>query len=375
MNARVINNAIFSDEDNQAGIKETGFSNCEYSKDIFFELKNGKSTLGAKQYGEWFFRSGSWENSGIGWETLTSTRHSARKEIHAQASFSFLPDAEGGAGIQLGRLDRTENRGWIILYCPKEKAVKICDASYDDGKLSMPVLKKAGNVESESENRMEIIPAKETWCIMFNGKHLLDYPFLLPVFEHSGITAVNMKAKFSCFRIEGKVVHHRIAAFGDSITHHCRWQDAVAKKLGIKIGNAGLACEDSKNALKRFETDVCGASPEKTIIFIGTNNEKPISAIDDIAMMVKIARKHKIIPAVAELLPRPDDKDVRSFNVEIRKFAEREKLPLFDWFHVLADQSGRMPSAYGDVHPNEEGISALAEYICSKPELVTFLKD
>lgn len=345
-------------------------------KPLVFALQNGKMAGEAAPIGNWTFVDNACESSGKGWETLCPKEYSARKELAFDATFEFDPVANGAAGVQIGWIYSGDNRGWAVLYYPAEKEIKVCYLEYQGGKLNNKVHWSA-KADLGDKVHIKLTPTDKPYIyrISANGKTLRDYFFGISTFFHSGVTTIGMKAKFTGFRITASAPSYPVVAFGDSITHHCRWQDEVTRLSGIPIYNAGLAGEGSTTSVKRFEADVVTLKPRLVIIFIGTNNSKPASALSDIDKMVQMARKHNIEPMICELLPRHDKRDVQSFNQSLKAYAKEFNIPVVDWYQVFADENGKMAEKYGGhVHPNKKGVQAMAEYFLSQPQLVKVLK-
>ncbi len=344
---------------------------------IVFALQSGHMTGEAKCIGTWEFKDGVWSSSGKGWETLAPQLYSGRKEITLEADLTFPVDGKGAVGVQLGIIyaGRNGNNGCAALYYPAEKKLKLGELSSRNGKVTQKVrLERSMDLGDHFSIRLEPAP-KSHYYVNINGERVARFFFGLVIFQRSGIVSVDMPVSSAEFSLSATMPYAPVVAFGDSITHHCRWQGEVADRLGLSIANCGVAGEGTPGGLERFETDVIALQPRTVVIFEGTNNAKPLSALDDIDKMVQLARQKEIRVILCELLPRSDDRDVTGFNAALKEYAAMQKLPVIDWYHVIDDGTGKPAQKYGGgIHPNKEGVKAMADYVLSRPEWTALLK-
>ena len=344
---------------------------------VVFALQNGRMTGEARCLGSWEFENGTWRSSGHGWETLSPRLYSGRKEITLEADLKFSAQGKGAVGLQLGNIHSGENgnNGCAVLYYPAEKKLKVGELSRRNGDVIQRVRSEwTMDLGDHCSIRLDFVPQSH-YDITVNGKRVARSFFGLAIFHRSGIVSVDMPVSTARFSLSATMSYAPVVAFGDSITHHCRWQNEVAARLGLSIANCGIAGEGTAAGLERFETDVTALHPRVVVIFEGTNNPKPLSALNDIDRMVQLARKKRIQVVLCELLPRNDSRDVTGFNVALKEYAARQKLPVIDWYHVIDDGSGKPAQKYGgSIHPNQAGVRAMADYVLSRPEWVALLK-
>ena len=63
----------------------------------------------------------------------------------------------------------------------------------------------------------------------------------------------------------------KVVCFGDSITKR-GYPELMAKELGVKVVNAGIAGHNSAQGLHRIKKDVLDHKPEVVVVFFGTND-------------------------------------------------------------------------------------------------------
>lgn len=162
---------------------------------------------------------------------------------------------------------------------------------------------------------------------------------------------------------------------GDSIT-----RDWPVRALfpNDAVHNAGIGGETTADMLARFDRDVIAHRPQAVHILGGINdiaeNGGPVT-VDAIAAnlqaMIDRAGRHGVAVVIGALLPctnvdwRPHlamRPALLALNAWIAAFARENELVLADYFAVLADADGGMPTAYGPdgVHPNGEGYAVMA---------------
>lgn len=136
----------------------------------------------------------------------------------------------------------------------------------------------------------------------------------------------------------------------------------------INMGRGG----DTTNGLMLRYNNVTPQHPDIVIFMIGTNDvffNKPIdSVMNNLAMMVKMAKNTGSIPVIVTQIPRKDlNKDQTRQLLELnnlyRKFAVNNNVILVDAYNVFYD-----PATYGlntsvsndGIHPNSNGAKILA---------------
>lgn len=318
--------------------------------------------------GAWTESNGCLASSGQGFESIGPANPSALKNVIAEASFSFKDvAANGAAGVQFG-FGNGPGQRWTYMYFPAEGKIKLEFREKDsarllrsfDKKLEPPYCLRA-EVKSDGKSRL-----------LANGETLAEGNVFggIPIFKHSGAVSMDASALFSKLSVSGGDYVRPAIAIGDSITHHCRWQNAVSEISGVPITNAGLAGEDSGGARKRFDSDVIAMHPKLVFIYTGTNDGNAESALANVKAMVESARKASIPFVVCGLIPNRAQPKIDEFNKAIREYAVAEKLPLVDWNSVLDDGTKRIKPEFGDeVHPNVKGARLMAEFLCAQGDV------
>lgn len=304
--------------------------------------------------------------SGTGTETMVPHPYSALKNIKLQASFeitTFSP--RGGVGLQIG-FSLVRSVRWTYMYYPCEKEIRL---EFRNGKSSRILRSYNRELKSPCTLKAELKSdgGIKLWAngeLIESGNGVIGG---IPVFFNSGIVASDAAATFSEWTIQGGDYVRPAIALGDSITHHCRWQSAVARICGVEITNGGMACESSALALRRFDSDVAALRPRLIFIFTGTNDSNSADAAENVKAIAEAARKAGIRPVVCTLLPREGLPKIAEFNQKIRIYAEANQIALVDWHSLLDDGSGKMRPELGDrVHPNAKGVERMADFLCSQ---------
>ena len=323
--------------------------------------------------GTWQFAGTNLQNSGGDFEALYAAQYSALKKVRIQADFRFLKP-EGKAGLRLVEHVGVPDNGYYFLL----------DGA--TGLFTVSVRRREGTVwlpeqiifqrqlETATLNSLEVL-SEFTWAVVkVNGQELWRGGAPLPTLFHSGFVAFDAPVSVEKLEILGGGNKGGILAFGDSITHHCRWQDAVGKLAGIEIGNGGMACDDTINARKRLESDVIALQPELVLLLLGTNNSSATQAMADLKYIIRRLRSARINVIVCTILPRPQPERAVELNRLLREYCRKEQVLLHDWYEVMNDGNGNMKKEYGgDVHPNTRGIEVMARSFIEDPVVKKFI--
>lgn len=169
---------------------------------------------------------------------------------------------------------------------------------------------------------------------------------------------------------------------GDSITQFWAEQRTFFSDNGF-VGK-GRSGHWTSDMLSRFKKDVVDLSPKAVIIHGGTNDighpyyypdryPEPIpqNIVDNIAAMANLAIAAGIKPILTTICPNGRNRKagihpkIVETNNLIKQYAEDHNLPLVDYYSLLVDNEGYLPSTYANdgLHPNAAGY-AIMEAAC-----------
>ncbi len=164
-----------------------------------------------------------------------------------------------------------------------------------------------------------------------------------------------------------------IVFFGDSITRD--WP--VHEVAGADAINAGVAGETTGTMRLRFAADVLQRGPDIVHLLGGINdiaeNDGPVPLDETAANLEAMALEARsqgigvvlglLLPCTAvskrpHLRPRPA---IRHLNRRIQAFADRERLPVADYFAPLAGTQDelRADCTYDGLHPDAAGYALM----------------
>ncbi|RYG27565.1 MAG: acylhydrolase [Chitinophagaceae bacterium] len=142
--------------------------------------------------------------------------------------------------------------------------------------------------------------------------------------------------------------------------------------------NRGISGQISPQLLVRFKQDVINLKPAVVIILAGSNdisgstghvtNERILNNIGAMAELATANRIRVIVCAYLPVFDYPWRKGIEparkiiALNKEIKKFVERNRLTLLDYFTPFADERNGQQQALSldGVHPNQAGYKAMA---------------
>ncbi len=174
--------------------------------------------------------------------------------------------------------------------------------------------------------------------------------------------------------------HDNIVLMGDSITEFWKVNspDFFTQHNLIDRGYSG---QTTSQMLLRFRQDVIELKPKKVVILAGINdiaeNAGPISVaqiFSNIQSMCDLAKANKIKVVLCTLVPanrfpwregiNPVSK-VAELNALITQFAQKNNIPLVDYFSSMKDNQSGLQAAYGDdgVHPNKVGYQVMEKLL------------
>jgi lysophospholipase L1-like esterase len=142
------------------------------------------------------------------------------------------------------------------------------------------------------------------------------------------------------------------------------------------IQNAGLAGDDSGEALPRFATDVAAYAPNVVPIAFGINDA--VSGLSlatfkaNIQQMVALVRGIKATPWLCTVSGNLNSgviqQRIAQYNLWLRTYAAAEGIPLLDIAAVMTDPAtGTIPTAYNldGTHQNAAGAKALGQQVAA----------
>lgn len=165
---------------------------------------------------------------------------------------------------------------------------------------------------------------------------------------------------------------------GDSITAF--WAERRTFFSDNDFVGKGVSGQWTTHMLARFQRDVINLNPKSVIINGGTNDigwpyyypdkyPEPIpqDIVDNIAAMADMAIAAGIKPILTTICPNGRNRQpgihpkILETNTLIRQYAEDHELPLVDYFNLLVDEEGYLPSTYASdgLHPNNAGYEVM----------------
>ena len=329
---------------------------------------------GLDKAGQWTPEHRGLENSGNGFEALYPAQYSALKEVRMKATFRFR-EKRGKAGLRIVEHVGLPDKGYYFLLDGETGLFTALTGNrgkqngWEPGRIFLEVKLPPAEV-----NTIEVTSNSDRAAVSVNGKELWHGGAPLPTVFHSGFVALDSPVAITSLEIAGGGRRGGILAFGDSITHHCRWQDEAAKLAHVEIGNGGMACDDTVGAAKRLDTDVIALRPELVLILLGTNNASPTRAMEDLKTIAGRLRAEKIPVILCTVLPRkPLPQRAVELNKLLRRYCSEENIPLHDWYSVMDNGDGTMKPEYGgEVHPNAAGIAAMAKDFLADPAVKSY---
>lgn len=324
---------------------------------------------GLDEAGRWTMEGGALQNSGDGFEALYPAQYSALKEVRLKATFRFR-EKRGKAGLRMVEHAGVPNKGYYFLLDGETGVFTALSGNrekqngWEPGRVFLETKLPLSEV-----NTIEVVSNSARVAVSVNGRELWHGGAPLPTVFHSGFVSFAAPVAITSLEISGGGRRGGILAFGDSITHHCRWQEEVAKLAHVKIGNGGMACDDTVGAGKRLETDVIALHPELVLILLGTNNASPTRAMEDLKAITERLRTEKIPLIICTILPRkPQPERAVELNKLLRRYCSEVNIPLHDWYGAMDSGDGTMKPEYGgSVHPNAAGVAAMAKDFLADP--------
>jgi len=173
-----------------------------------------------------------------------------------------------------------------------------------------------------------------------------------------------------------KPMKNAVVLMGDSITEF--WKtNSPDFFANYPLIDRGISGQTTSQMVLRFEQDVIALKPKAVVILAGINdiaeNTGPITleaVFDNIEIMVKKAKAHKIKPILCSILPAnkfwwnakiyPADK-VIALNKMIKAYALKNKITYVDYYTVMVDADKGLQYQYGEdgVHPNPTGYKIM----------------
>lgn len=330
---------------------------------------NESGAKGLAESGRWTMEDGALQNSGDGFAALYPAQYSALKEVRLKVTFRFR-EKRGKAGLRMVEHVGVPDKGYYFLLDGETGVFTALSGNrgkqngWEPGRVFQETKPPLSEV-----NTIEVVSNSSRVAVSVNGRELWRGGAPLPTVFHSGFVAFDAPVTITSLEISGGGRKGGILAFGDSITHHCRWQEEAAKLAHVQIGNGGMASDDTVGAAKRLETDVIALRPELVLILLGTNNASPTRAMEDLKAIAERLRREKIPMIICTILPRkPQPERAVEVNKLLRSYCAEEKIPLHDWYGALDSGDGTMKPEYGgSVHPNAAGVAVMAKDFLADP--------
>jgi lysophospholipase L1-like esterase len=199
-----------------------------------------------------------------------------------------------------------------------------------------------------------------------------------------------------------------VVAFGDSTTASRHGVTVFAERLrDVKVINAGVPGNNTRDARRRFESDVLAPHPDIVTIWFGIND----SAVDvwkneteprvslkeysqNLSWMITQLQSHGIRPIVLTPNPcawtdelrrlwakppyRPDDPDgwnvlLKDYAAAAREVATARRVPLVDVYQLFQTYAASEGHNLNDLlldgmHPNDAGQAIIAEHVAKTIE-------
>ena len=204
-------------------------------------------------------------------------------------------------------------------------------------------------------------------------------PILLLLFINFSYAQVKEWANLKKYEAENqslKPMKNAVVLMGDSITEF--WKtNSPDFFANYPLIDRGISGQTTSQMVVRFEQDVIALKPKAVVILAGINdigeNTGPITleaVFDNIEIMVKKAKAHKIKPILCSILPAnkfwwnakiyPADK-VIALNKMIKAYALKNKITYVDYYTVMVDADKGLQYQYGEdgVHPNPTGYKIM----------------
>lgn len=317
----------------------------------------------------WRNINGMLQSGGLKDETITAKQYSALKYVYLSAIFQFT-NKQGKAGLRLINHVGTRDSGYHFLIDPSSNIFSVENRYKSKGKwVAHTIAKKS--IKPHEFYQLEVISNGRLAVAKLGGEVLWQGKVPCPTFFNSGFISQKSKTAVKDLRICGGGKLSKFIALGDSITHHCRWQDTVSKE----IENAGMACDGTGMALARLQSDVIAFAPEYCFILLGTNDllDRNYTMDKSAAMLTSIVQRLKtagIKVTLCTILPRTPAEKTDELNAKIKKIAADNDIYLHEWSADLKDPVTKtLRREYGgpDIHPNVKGVQAMGKDFLAEP--------
>lgn len=194
-------------------------------------------------------------------------------------------------------------------------------------------------------------------------------------------------ANLACYRVANDSVmqldasRREIVLLGNSITYNWARDHREFLEENHMVGR-GISGQTTTHFLARFRQDVLNLKPQTVVILGGTNDiaENAGEYNEDLTMsniqsMVELAQANGIRPVLCTVLPVTQywwNKDVPnvqdkidSLNRRIAAYAKENKIPLVDYFTLMAMPDRTMNPKYAEdgVHPNLAGYAVMEKLL------------
>lgn len=153
------------------------------------------------------------------------------------------------------------------------------------------------------------------------------------------------------------------------------YQASIRSKGAVQLlANAGISGQTTAQIAARFPADVVAKNPDKVVILCGTNDLPGVTAGTTtlaslsalMTGMIQAAKQNNIQPIVGLIPPNPPNNRNAAVRVNAiwRAVADAQRVPVVDFYSVLADGAGNWKSASytsDNTHPTAIGARIMAD--------------
>lgn len=221
------------------------------------------------------------------------------------------------------------------------------------------------------------------------GFRILGMAWLVSIFSFAGFSTF---AQTNAVATTDSKLPERplVVCLGDSITRHGYPQE-MEKLLGVRVVNAGIGGNTSRQGLARLQRDVLSKKPDVVVFFFGTNDSRrdwpryQVSPEEYTANLSKIVDRCQeagakvLIGTMPPIVPEPyftrhpkssyDDvggfeKYIESYRAAARQVGRDKKITVIDLNALLQKNPGW--STPDGVHPTPESDQLMAKLIAER---------
>jgi lysophospholipase L1-like esterase len=167
-----------------------------------------------------------------------------------------------------------------------------------------------------------------------------------------------------------------ILVVGDSEVEQGEWRELFADSLDIR--NRGIVGDGSQGVLRRIDT-LLSTQPSEIWLWFGVNDlifgnsvEASAGGYDQVLAHI-FSKKNRPIVRMLSVMPTNSDvkkvpvenKNIQLLNEKLRFLAEKYKVSFLDLTPIMADEKGRLRSAFTSdgLHLNGKGYQVLVDFL------------